>query len=94
MEDRNRYLESDGLYWESETHEWFHDKGNTSYAQEGNVKLPNIFCFVIRNKATGKYDRVVMDAQLHKIIYETKGLEELGVYLDKLKFLKNFGDDK
>ena len=27
--DRNQFLESDGLFWESETHEWFHDKIST-----------------------------------------------------------------
>jgi hypothetical protein len=26
MENRNEFLEMDGLFWESETHEWFHDK--------------------------------------------------------------------
>jgi hypothetical protein len=24
--ERNQYLESDGLYWQSESHEWFNDK--------------------------------------------------------------------
>lgn len=33
-QERNKYLESDGLYWESDTHEWFHDKISTQYAHK------------------------------------------------------------
>lgn len=36
MEKRNEYLELDGLYWESDTHEWFHDRISTNYAQTDN----------------------------------------------------------
>jgi hypothetical protein len=36
MKDRNEFLEMDGLHWESETHEWFHDKiGESSYKEKG-----------------------------------------------------------
>jgi hypothetical protein len=34
--ERNELLEMDGLYWESETHEWFHDKTSTQYARTDN----------------------------------------------------------
>ena len=92
--ERNRYLEMDGLYWESETHEWFHDKSNTHYAQTDNGlhkdALPNLFCFVTRNKETGEYDRVVMDSKTNEIIYDTKVLEDLGFFIDKLKIQKRF----
>lgn len=54
--DRNEFLEMDGLYWESETHEWFYDKSSTHYAQSDNSlngdALPSIYCFVTRNKET------------------------------------------
>lgn len=36
MENRNKYIESDGLFWESETHEWFNDNLSTKYAQTDN----------------------------------------------------------
>ena len=54
--ERNQFLEVDGLYWESETHEWFHDKIGTNYAQTDNGlnkdALKNIYCFVTRDKET------------------------------------------
>lgn len=94
MEDRNQYLEMDGLYWESETHEWFHDKTSTQYAQTDNGlnkdALPNIHCFVVREKATGEYNRVAMDAKTNEIIYSTKVLEDMGFFIDKLKVAKRF----
>ena len=34
--ERNQYLESDGLYWQSESHEWFNDKTSTNYARTDN----------------------------------------------------------
>jgi len=94
MEKRNEYIESDGLYYESDTHEWFHDKVSTKYARTNNGlnkdALPNIFAFVTRNKETGEYDRVVMDSKTNEIIYDTKSLEELAGFIDKLKILKRF----
>jgi len=86
-----------GLYWESETHEWFHDKDGTRYAQKEspslggaskNDALKNIYCFVVRDKATGEYNRVVMDSKTNSIIYDTKVLENMAVFIDKLKLLK------
>ena len=54
MRERNEFMEMDGLYWESDTHEWFHDKISTNYAQTNNGlnndALPNIYCFITRNK--------------------------------------------
>lgn len=93
MEKRNKYLEMDGLYWESETHEWFHDKTSTDYARSGGIyddALPHIICFVTRNKQTGEYDRVMMDSTANKILYDTKVLEDLGAAIDRLKVAKRF----
>lgn len=94
MENRNEFLEMDGLYWESETHEWFHDKTSTQYAQSDNGlnkdALPNIHCFVVREKGTGEYNRVAMDAKTNEVIYSTKVLEDMGFFIDKLKVAKRF----
>lgn len=90
--NRNEFLEMDGLYWESETHEWFHDKTSTQYAQSDNGlnkdALKNIYCFVTRNKETGEYDRVMMDSKTNQVIFDTKSLEELSYEIDKLKVMK------
>jgi len=91
---RNEFLEMDGLYFESETHEWFHDKTSTQYAQSDNGlnkdALKNIFCFVTRNKETGEYDRVMMDSKTNEVIFATKELEVMGFEIDKLKVMKRF----
>ena len=96
MKERNEFLEMDGLYWESPTHEWFHDKIATNYAQTNNGlhkdALPNLVCFVTRNKETGEYDRVIMDKESNEIIYTSKSTEEIGYYIDKLKIVKRFND--
>jgi hypothetical protein len=100
MEKRNEFLEIDGLYWESETHEWFHDKISTQYAHKESVLwvsgtqkdgLKNIHCFVVREKSTGKYDRVVLDSNINEVVYSSGSLEEIGGYIDKLKIIKRFG---
>lgn len=93
MKERNEFLEADGLFWESETHEWFHDKSSTRWTQNEDVhgtKLPNIYAFVVRNKETGEYDRVLMNVKSNEIIYETKSLEQLGVHIDMMKASKRF----
>ncbi len=96
MENRNEFLEMDGLYWESETHEWFHDKTSTQYAQTDNGlnkdALPNIYCFVVRDKATGEYNRVAMERtpKGSEVIYDTKVLEDLAGFIDRLKIAKRF----
>jgi hypothetical protein len=91
---RNEFLEIDGLYWESETHEWFHDKTSTQYAQSDNGlhkdALKNIFCFVTRSKETGEYDRVMMDSKTNEVIFATKELEIMGFEIDKLKVMKRY----
>lgn len=50
----------------------------------------NVGCFVIRNKETGEYDRVMMDREKNEIIFDTKSLEDLGFHIDKLKLIKRF----
>ena len=92
--ERNQYLESDGLYWESESHEWFHDKTSTNYARTDNGlnkdALKNIYCFVTRSKETGEYDRVMMDSKTNEVIFDTKSLEEMAFEIDKMKVAKRF----
>lgn len=92
--NRNEFLEMDGLYWESETHEWFHDKTSTQYAQSDNGlnkdALKNIYCFVTRNKETGEYDRVMMDSKTNEVIFDTKSLEVMAYEIDKLKVMKRY----
>ena len=90
---RNQFLEADGLQFESETHEWFKDNVSTNYAQdedEHGTKLPDIFCFVVRDKATGEYDRVILDNKTHEVIYSTGSLEAIGSKIDMLKAIKRF----
>ena len=93
-QERNEFLEMDGLYWESETHEWFNDKIGTNYTQSDNGlhkdSLKNIFCFILRNKETGEYNRVVMDSDLNEVIYESKSVEDIAGFIDRLKISKRF----
>lgn len=94
--NRNEFLEMDGLYFESETHEWFYDKSSTTYAQTNNGlnkdALKNIYCFVVRNKQTEEYDRVVVDSETNETIFDSKSLEELSFFIDQLKIIKRFED--
>jgi hypothetical protein len=100
--ERNEFLESDGLFWESDTHEWFNDKISTRYARKNSVLWGSgeqedsldVMCFVVRNKDTGDYDRVIMDKPTNEVIYSTKSLEDLGFYIDKLKVIKRLKDDE
>jgi len=96
---RNQFLEIDGLYWESETHEWFHDKTSTQYAHKNSVggkgeyqhdELNNIYCFVVRNKENGEYDRVMMDSKTNQVIFDTKSLEQMAFEIDRMKVMKRF----
>lgn len=96
---RNEFLETDGLFFESETHEWFNDKISTDYARKKSVlwgsgeqdDALNVMCFVVRNKETGEYDRVMMDVPSNAVIYSTKVLEEMGFEIDKMKVQRRFG---
>ena len=94
MKERNQYLENDGLYFESDTHEWFNDNSSTNYARTnsnaGNDALPEIMCFVVRNKETGEYDRVIMHMKNQQLIYDTKSLETLGYKIDQWKVMKRY----
>jgi hypothetical protein len=98
--ERNRYVEADGLFYESETHEWFHDRISTNYARKKSVlwgfgeqdDALDVACFVVRNKETGEYDRVMMDRPTNEIIYTTKSLENLGYHIDKIKVQKRFNN--
>jgi hypothetical protein len=94
MTDRNPFLEQDGIYYESDTHEWFNDKSGTNYAQTDNGlnkdALKNICCFVIRNKKSGEYDRVIMDLKKQELIYDTKSLEDMLFFIDRMKIKKRF----
>jgi hypothetical protein len=98
MSERNEFLEMDGLYWESETHEWFHDKTSTQYARKKSIlwgsgeqnDALNVVCFVVRDKESGEYDRVMMDKDKEEVIFDTKSLEAMGYEIDRMKVLKRF----
>ena len=98
MENRNEFLEMDGLFWESETHEWFHDKISTQYARKNSVlwgsgeqkDALDVACFVVRNKETGEYNRVMVDRERQEVVYETKSLEAMGYEIDIMKVQKRF----
>lgn len=90
--ERNEFLEADGLYWESETNEWFHDKLSTKYAKRAD--LENIFCFITRNKETGEYDRVVVDSNTNRIIYDSKSMEAIGAFIDMMKIAGKFKNQR
>jgi len=97
MKDRNKYLETDGLFWESDSHEWFNNKSTTIYAQNLNalgISLPNVVSFVVRNKETGDYNYVLMDNKTNELIYESQSIEQLGVHIDMLKAIKCYEKDK
>lgn len=95
---RNEYLERDGLFWESETHEWFYDKISTDYARKNSIlwgsgeqrDALDVMCFIVRKKSTGDYERVMMDKPTNEVIYTTLSLEDMGYQIDKLKVLKRY----
>ena len=98
MSERNEFLEMDGLYWESETHEWFHDKTSTQYARKKSIlwgsgeqnDALNVICFVVRDKESGEYNRVMMDKDKEEVIFDTKSLEAMGYEIDRMKVIKRF----
>lgn len=98
MSERNEFLEMDGLYCESETHEWFHDKTSTQYARKKSVlwgsgeqdDALNVVCFVVRDKESGEYDRLMLDKDKEEVIFDTKSLEAMGYEIDRMKVIKRF----
>ena len=91
--ERNNFLEMDGLAYESDTHEWFFDNSTSNYAQRENkngVALKNLTCYVVRQKDNGEYDRVVMDNIKQELIYDSKSLEEICFFIDRIKIAKHF----
>jgi len=98
MSERNEFLEMEGLYWESETHEWFHDKTSTQYARKKSIlwgsgeqsDALNVVCFVVRDKESGEYDRLMLDKDKEEVIFDTKSLEAMSYEIDRMKVLKRF----
>jgi len=98
MSERNEFLEMDGLYYESETHEWFHDKTSTQYARKKSVLWEsgeqndalNVVCFVVRDKESGEYDRLMLDKDSEEVIFDTKSLEAMGYEIDRMIVIKRF----
>ena len=98
MSERNEFLEMDGLYWESETHEWFHDKTSTQYARKKSIlrgsgeqnDALNVVCFIVRDKESGEYDRLMLDKDKEEVIFDTKSLEAMGYEIDRMKVIKRF----
>lgn len=89
MQERNKYLEKDGLYFESDTHEWFNDKSVTDYAHKqwatvGKSETIKLLCFVVRDKKTGSYAWVLVDEETTSPIYTSCSLEDTHCYIDKL----------
>jgi len=96
MMERNEFLEMDGLYWESDTHEWFHDKTTTRYCRNEDVHgtTLNWAGFIVRDKATGKYNRVLMNIDTNEIIRDDTSIEAQGVFIDMMKAKKRFDKDE
>jgi len=84
-------LEMEGLYFESETHEWFKDQLCTKYAQKGDndgITLPKVSCFILRNKDTGLYTRAMMDTVNNAMIFDCETVKEMALQIDGLKTYK------
>lgn len=96
MKERNNYIETDGLYWESDTHEWFHDKTTTNYCRKEDkhgTKL-NWVAFFVRDKATGEYNRVLMDVDTNEILRDDTNLEAQAVFIDMMKANKRYEENE
>ena len=91
-------LQQDGLHFDSGTHEWYKDNTCTNYARKNSTLWGlgtqkdglNVACFIVKNKATGEYDRVMLDVEKNGVIFSTKSLEDMGAKIDMLKVLKRF----
>jgi hypothetical protein len=99
MKNRNQFEEMYGLYWESETHEWFNDKLNTQRLHKASVgsrgeyqsdELPNLYCFCVRDKETGEYTRVIIDKLTQSPILEAEGYMEMASKIDMIKIARRF----
>jgi hypothetical protein len=98
VDERNKYLEMDGLVFETEKHEWFADKTNTAHARRktittGGQKMNdslNVACFVARNKETGEYERVMIDIKTNEPVFATQSFEDMAVEIDRRKIMKRF----
>jgi hypothetical protein len=96
MKERNEFLEMDGLYWESDTHEWFHDKTTTLYCRKEDIHgtTLNWAAFIVRDKATGEYMRVLMDIESNEIIRDDTELEAQAVFIDIQKAAKRYEEQE
>jgi hypothetical protein len=96
MKERNKFEEMDGLYWESETHEWFRDKLNTQKLHKASRgayledELPNLYCFCVRDKETGEYTRVIIDKLTQTPILEAESYMEMASKIDMIKVTRRF----
>jgi|LakMenEpi03Aug12_release.lakeMendotaPanAssembly.Ray.scaffolds.fasta_scaffold259183_2 hypothetical protein len=97
--ERNKLEEMDGLFWESETHEWFRDRLNTQKLHKNSVggggvslddELPNMFCFNVRDKKTGIYERVVIDGVTQEVVLVAEGYMKMAFEIDKWKISRRF----
>ena len=96
MKKRNEFIEMDGLYWESETHEWFHDKITTNYCikKDGQGTTLNWAAFLVRDKSTGEYTRILMDIDSNEIIRDDTELEAQAVFINMMKANKRFEENE
>ena len=58
----------------------------TEYAND-NLSL-GLASLIVRNKATGEYDFVLLDA--NKIIYDTKNIDDMYFHIDNLKIINKY----
>lgn len=101
--ERNIYVEQEGkLFHESETHEWFIDEISTRYARKNSISPRgddnndgvDVVCFIVRDKSTGDYERVIVDRETNEPIYSTLCLEQMAFQIDKLKLFKRFKNEE
>ena len=68
---------------------WWLDKSCTEYAQQEDlihgISLPNVRVYDIE-EANGNRTRVIIEDG--QVIFESPGLEDIGVYIDKMKVAK------
>lgn len=88
MEQRNKFLEMDGLAAETDTHEWFHDKLITDILHEDNT-FPHLYGMIVRNKSNAQYSRVILDNEKSEIIYENPSFEAMATHCEMMKLVKN-----